>query len=96
MLAAAITVWILFSFWLLAPLVDVPRPLRQIAAALLWAELVALLIHSYGVEGCMETTCAPVAQAAGIAARTDLPILAAAFLAITCVHLARRADLSRT
>jgi hypothetical protein len=89
MLAAALTVWILFSFWLTAPLIRVPPRLRRIGAALLWAELAALLVYSYGVEGCLEDTCAPLAQAAGIAARTDLPILAGAFLAITCAHVAR-------
>lgn len=95
-LTAALTVWILFSFWLIAPLLGLPHPLRRVGAAILWAELVALLLYSYGSEGCLERTCAPVAQAAGIAARTDLPILAVAFLAITGIHLVRRADLTRT
>ena len=90
MLAAALTVWILFSFWLTAPLLAVPPQLRRIGAWLLWAEIAALLVHSYGTEGCQGDTCAPVAQTVGIAARVDLPILAAAFLAITCVHLVRR------
>jgi hypothetical protein len=90
MLAAALTVWILFSFWLTAPLLSVPAQLRRVGAWLLWAELVALLIHSYGTEGCQDDTCAPLAQTIGVAARVDLPILAAAFLAITLAHLARR------
>jgi hypothetical protein len=95
MLAAAVTVWVLFSFWLLAPLLNLPHPLRRIAGAILWAELVALLLYSYGSEGCLERTCAPLAQAAGIAARTDLPILTTAFLGITVAHVARR-GLTRT
>jgi hypothetical protein len=90
MLAAALTVWILFSFWLTAPLMRVPDPLRRVGGGLLWAELAALLVYSYGAEGCNEVTCAPLAQAAGIAARTDLPILAGAFLALTFIHLARK------
>jgi hypothetical protein len=90
MLAAALTVWILFSFWLIAPFIHVPARLRRVGAWLCWAELVALLVHSYGTENCQEDTCAPLAQTAGIAARTDLPILAAAFLTLTLVHLARR------
>jgi hypothetical protein len=90
MLAAALTVWILFSFWLTAPLLSIPLQLRRIGAWLLWAEIAALLIHSYGTEDCQDETCAPLAQTVGIAARVDLPILAAAFLAVTLVHLARR------
>jgi hypothetical protein len=95
MLAAAVTVWVLFSFWLLAPLLELPHPLRRVGAVLLWTELATLLLYSYGIEKCIERTCAPIAQAAGIAARTDLPILAAAFLGITVVHLAR-SGLTRT
>ncbi len=89
MLAAASTVWILFSLWLTAPLLRLPPTLGHVAAALLWAELTALLVSSYGTEGCDDATCAPVARAAGIAARTDLPILTAAIIAIACVQLAR-------
>ena len=47
---------------------------------LLGAELVVLLLWSYGTEGCVEADCAPLAQAAGIAARVDVPVLAALFL----------------
>ena len=89
MLAAAVTLWILFSFWLLAPYLGLPRRFRRVAAWMLWAEFTALLLYSYGRETCIERTCAPLAQAAGIAARTDLPILATALLAITVVHVAR-------
>ena len=94
MLAAAATVWILFSLWLIAPLLELPSSLGRVAAVLLWAELVALLVHSYGSEGCDESTCAPLAQAAGIAARTDVPILTAAFVTIAGVLLARRSRVS--
>ena len=96
MLAAAVTIWILFSLWLIAPLVGVTHRLRRAAAAILWAELAALLLYSYGSEGCEERTCAPLAQAAGIAARTDLPILTTALLGITVVQLARRRLTPRT
>ncbi len=90
MIAAALTVWILFSVWLIVPHAGLPPSLGRVAGALLWTELVALFVWSYGSDGCGERTCAPVAQAAGIAARTDLPILAGAFLAIAAVQLARR------
>lgn len=88
MLAAALTLWSLFSIWLIAPLVGLPRRLRQTAAVLLVAELLALLLYSYGTEGCDDGACAPLAQAAGMAARTDLPALALAYLALTAYALA--------
>jgi hypothetical protein len=91
MVAAAATVWILFSLWLIVPLLRLPRSLARVAGVLLWAELIALLVYSYGVQGCNDSTCAPAAQAAGIAAKTDVPILTLAFVAIACVRLARRA-----
>jgi hypothetical protein len=94
MLAAAATVWILFSLWLLVPLLDLPRSLARVAAVLLWAELVALLMHSYGSEGCDGSTCPPLAQAAGIAARTDVPILTVAFVAIAGVLVVRHSRVS--
>ena len=72
------------------PLLSLPRLLVRVAGVLLWAELAALLIYSYGSQGCNASTCAPLAQAAGIAARTDLPILTAAFVAIAGVLIARR------
>ena len=90
MVAAGFTLWTMFSFWLIASVVGLPRVLVRIAAALLWAELVALLAWSYGTEHCDERTCAPLAQAAGIAARTDSPILAAGLTVAAVVRLAGR------
>ena len=89
MVAAALTVWILFSFWLIVPPVAAARLLRRTAMSLLGAELAVLLLWSYGTESCQETGCPPLAQAAGIAARVDLPVLAAVFLAAAVVRLAR-------
>jgi len=90
MVAAALTVWILFAVWIIAPLLHLPPLIARVAAALLCTEIVALLLWSYGSEGCNEPTCAPVAQAFGIAARTDVPILAAAFV-VFAGHQAVRA-----
>ena len=89
MVAAAITLWTMFSLWLLAPMVGLPRVTSRIAIVLLGVELVALLGWSYGIEGCEDETCAPLARAAGIAARTDVPALAAAFLVATMMRLRR-------
>jgi hypothetical protein len=89
MLAAAATIWILFSLWLIAPSLGVPRPLARLAMGLLCAELAVLLLWSYGTQTCLERDCAPIAQAAGIAARTDVPILAALFVLATIAQLRR-------
>ena len=95
MLAAAATLWSLFSLWLTAPLIALPRLLRQTAAALLIAELLLLFFFSYGTEGCDDDACAPFAQAAGMAARTDVPLLTAGFFVLTVYALARRGRPSR-
>ena len=65
MLAAAATLWMLFSVWLICPYVGVPPHLSRIVGAALAAELVMLLAHSYGTEACDADACAPLAQAAG-------------------------------
>jgi len=89
MLAAAITLWLMFSLFLIVPIAGLPPVIARVAAILLVAELVALLTWSFGLERCIEATCAPLAQAAGIAARMDIPALAAAFLVLTFVQLRR-------
>jgi len=90
MLAAGATVWMLFSVWLLGPHVGMSRRAGQVVGWALVAELVLLLMWSYGTEACPDRTCAPVAQAAGVAARVDLPVLAvvivAAALRTTTAH----------
>ncbi|HYI20372.1 MAG TPA: hypothetical protein VD836_16760 [Solirubrobacteraceae bacterium] len=81
MLAALATIWILFSVWLLSPHVGIsPRAARLVGSALV-AELALLLVWSYGTDFCVERTCAPMAQAAGVAARIDLPVLAVVIVA---------------
>ena len=90
MLAAALTIWVMFSLWLVAPHAGLPDVVGRFALVLLALELSALMVWSYGSEGCGERTCAPLAQAAGIAARTDVPILAAAFLVVAVVRVRGR------
>ena len=89
MLAAAITLWLMFSLFLIAPIARLPPAIGRIAAILCSLELITLLAWSFGVERCVEATCAPVAQAAGVAARTDIPALAGAFLLVAFVRLRR-------
>jgi hypothetical protein len=91
MVAAALTLWVMFSLWLIAGCADLPQPIGRVAMMLLALELGSLLTWSFGADRCDERTCAPLAQAAGIAARTDVPILAAAFVVVTVVRLTRGA-----
>jgi hypothetical protein len=91
MLAAAITAWTMFSVWLIAPHARIPARFARVAGLLCVVELLALLLWSYGADTCDGRECAPVAQAAGIAARVDIPALAAAFLVLFCVR-GRRAQ----
>jgi hypothetical protein len=59
--------------FLIFPLFKVPRFLRQAAASLLTAELVALLVHSYGSEYCDPSVCSASTQVAGTIASVDVP-----------------------
>jgi hypothetical protein len=89
MVAAAMTLWTLFSVWLIAHCAGLPARIGRMALSLLWAELGLLAIWSYGSEGCDVRTCAPFAQAAGIAARLDVPILAAVYVIGAVLWLTR-------
>ena len=89
MVAAAITIWTMFSIWLIVPLARLPGVVARVAAILVVAELLALFAWSFGTEGCDDPACAPLARAAGIAARTDIPALAAAFVVFAVVRLRR-------
>jgi hypothetical protein len=89
MLAAALTIWAMFSLWLIAGCVRLPGTVARVAMLLLSLELVTLAVWSYGSEKCEERTCPPLAQAAGIAARTDVPALSGVFILITVVRFGR-------
>ena len=90
MVAAALTIWVMFSLWLIAGTIRLPPGIGRVALLLLALELVSLAVWSYGSGSCDDRTCAPLAQAAGIAARTDVPILAAAFLVAAVVRVSAR------
>jgi hypothetical protein len=89
MVAAAITIWTMFSLWLIVPLAGLPGIMARVAGILVSVELLALFMWSYGTEDCAQPTCAPLAQAAGIAARNDIPALAGAFLIFAFVRVRR-------
>ena len=84
--AAALTLWLMFALWVAAPSLDIPRGIARTAAALLTAELVALLFWSYGCE----LECTPAADVAGTAARTDIPLLAGIFVAVLVAGQVKR------
>jgi hypothetical protein len=92
MVAATMTLWTMFSVWLIAHCARLPARIGRIAITLLWCEMGLLAIWSYGSAGCDDRTCAPVAQAAGIAARTDVPILAAVYVIGVVLWLTRSVD----
>jgi len=81
MIASLATIWILFSVWLLCPHVGISPAAARIVGWTLLAELTLVLTWSYGTEVCTDRACAPVAQAAGVAARVDLPVLAVVIVA---------------
>ena len=81
MIAAAATIWILFSVWMLAPHVGISARAARVVGYALATELALVLVWSYGTEFCDGPTCPPLAQAAGVAARVDLPVLAVVIVA---------------
>jgi hypothetical protein len=76
-LAAALTLWLMFALWMLCPILGVPRGVARTAGAIAVLELVLLLAESYGCDG---GRCAATATVAGTAARLDLPVLGVAFV----------------
>jgi hypothetical protein len=95
MLLAAATLWGMFSLWIVAGALPLPRVFERTAAALMAAELVALLSWSYGMEGCAGEECSPLARSAGVAARVDIPILAGLLLLAAFTPLLRSRRLQR-
>jgi hypothetical protein len=85
--AAALTLWLMFALWVAAPALEVSRGVARTAVALLTAELVALLCWSYGCE----FECSPAADVAGTAARTDIPVLAFVFVGALLAQRVRAA-----
>ena len=82
MVAAAATIWLMFAFWIVAPFLGLPRGAARVAAILLCAELVLLLAASYGTTA--------LAQAVGVAARVDVPMLAGVFVVLVIGRGLRR------
>jgi len=71
---AALTIWILFSCFLLFPHLGLPAVMHRTAMALLVAEFIALMTWSYGTPG------SPSAEAARSVVAIDVPLLAAVLI----------------
>lgn len=83
---AAVTLWICFSGFLIFPVLGAPRLLGRASASLLSAELLALLIWSYGSQGCTQRPCGAVAETARTAAAQDVPGLTAALVVLAVAY----------
>jgi hypothetical protein len=83
---ATVTIWAMFSCFLLFPLLGLPRLMRRTAAMLLAAELVALAMWSYGSEGCLERPCSAIAETGRTAAALDVPVLSACLVVVAILR----------
>jgi hypothetical protein len=75
-LAAAATIWAMFSCFLIFPWLGLPAVFHRTAMALLVAELLALMMWSYGSPG------APGAELGRTAAAIDIPLLSLALVVL--------------
>jgi len=89
-LVATLTLWCLFSMWLLFPYLDVPRMLVAAAGMLAWIELISLLTWGLASEDCVHRPCSELAEAARLAADTDVPALSAVVLTLVVAQAVRR------
>lgn len=83
---ATATIWCLFSCFLLFPLMGFPPLMHRTAMTLLVAELVALMMWSYGSKGCIERPCAAGAELGRTAAAIDIPLLALVLVAVAMIR----------
>jgi len=88
MLAAALTLWATFSMVVAAECLELPRGIARTAGGLLALELVTLLGWSYGCDA--GRPCTPLGQVAGVAARTDVPIVSLLILTAVALRWRRR------
>jgi hypothetical protein len=88
---ATLTIWGLFSSFIIFPIAGLPRWWSRTAMTLLVAELLALMTWSYGSVGCDDRPCSPLAEAGRTAASLDVPLLAVALIALAVVY-GRRLD----
>jgi hypothetical protein len=85
-IAAALTLWTCLAAWFIVPTVNGPAAIARAAMGILCLELLALLVWSYGSEGCTARPCAPAAETARTAAALDLPTLTGVLMAVLLLH----------
>ena len=85
-LAAVLTIWGMFSCFLLFPRLGLPPLWHRTAMTLCVAEFVAVGIWSYGSERCVERPCGAFAEAGRTAATYDIPALAVALIACAVIR----------
>ena len=81
-LTGAFTLWATGAAFLLFPILGLPRYLQRAAAYLFSAELLALLVWSYGAETCGPEGCPLLAELAETLAGVDLPLLSVLLYAL--------------
>ena len=79
-IAAAATIWGMFACFLVFPHLGLPAVFHRTAIALLVAELLALMVWSYGGEA------GPGPDAARSAAAIDIPLLSLALVVLSVVY----------
>ena len=82
----AMTLWGLGTAFLIFPLFKLPHFLHKSATILLGLELIALLVHSYGSQGCDPSGCSVLTATAGAIASQDVPALAALLYVLALGH----------
>jgi hypothetical protein len=93
-LVGTMTIWSLFSAFLLFPRFGLPRFLQHGAAALLALEIIAILAYSYAADGCAQAPCSVTAEAWRVLASQDLPALAVLLIVLALGTGVRRAALT--
>ncbi len=93
--AATVTLWACLAAWFILPTLNGPALLARAAMGLLVLELLALLIWSYGSQGCVERPCGAAAETARTAAALDLPVLTGLLVALIVLHGVRAARTGR-
>jgi len=83
---AALTIWGLFSSFLIFPLAGLPAWWHRTAMTLLVGELVALAAWSYGSVGCDDRPCSPIAETGRAAASLYVPLLAGVLILLAVVY----------
>jgi hypothetical protein len=83
-IAATATIWAMFSCFLLFPRLGLPAVFHRTAMTLLTAELLALMVWSYGRDA-----GGPAVDTASSAAAIDIPLLSVALVVLAVLFGAR-------